>query len=146
MVVEALAGLAIAGNIAQFLGIAVKVCSRGRAIYKASSETATHLSSDRALVHDLQLISDDLDKDPLGGSPTPDEVALRKLAVSCKLEAAQLTAILAKLGAVNPERRRLSSLKKAVVGIWKENDIKDLEKKLDTYRNELCIRMLSLMR
>lgn len=146
MALESVAALALAGNIAQFLGVAVKVCKLGNNIYKLGDGAETDLERRRELGQDLLEISIKLENATASSILSPDGEALCRLAASCRFEAQQLRSLLDELALASSQRRRWQSFKTAIRRVWKEKDIKELETKLDGYRAELTLRMIALMR
>lgn len=66
MVIEGFAALAVAGNICQFIGIAVKVCNHGRNIYNASKDGSTLTTTNQTLTNDLLEVGKALVTHPVG--------------------------------------------------------------------------------
>lgn len=135
---EALAGVALAGNILQFLQLGLKILSKGNA-YKRSHDGAfkEHI--------DIQFVVDDLDKSLSQlGSDTSD--GLQELVDRCKETGKELKSMMQKVAAKRRKGGLFSSYRAALCALWHEKDIEELEKRFEALRQELALHIQILMR
>ncbi|KAI9686895.1 MAG: hypothetical protein M1822_002648 [Bathelium mastoideum] len=153
MVVDPLSALGLAGNIIQFIDFGSKLISQSVEQYRSAVGTSTQYLDLEALTQSLQSVAKGLGDSTAGPDKgevkTKDELALRQLARSCQSVAADLINILDGLK-INPKahglNRRAQSLRQAFRSVGAEEQIKDLEHKLESYRSQLNLYSISMTR
>jgi hypothetical protein len=138
---EALAAISLAGNILQFVDTGAKVVSVATEIYKSSSGSLQEHEELEVIAKDLEQQSStlnsalDTSRDPLVG----------KLLTSCKTIASELTVVLGR--AKQPQNRHgiATSVRLSFRVLRSASKIKDLERRLDRIRAEICARLLVLL-
>lgn len=150
--------LSLAANIVQFLDFGQKLISKGKEVYKSTNGTlATHL--------EIELIYDDLwaiagslavhappspaDSTDTLHSPAPNinDDQIYRLATSCQAVAQDLLSIVRDLR-LDPDarHRKWQSFRQAVKSIGKQSRIDELSDRLSTFRGELMIRLVAILR
>ena len=135
---EAIAGIALASNILQFVQLGLSVVSKGHA-FKRSSDGALKKHKD------LNVIVDDLDKVLLQLEVDTDD-GLAPLRERCKLVGGELKAMLRKTVAGSTKGQLFSSYRKAIVAVWNEREVRELQERLEGLREEMGVRLQMLMR
>jgi len=142
---DPLSALSLASAVIQFINFASKLFIQGAQLYR---------SSEGALLDNIELssISGDLRRISIGLRPSQstehlveDELALWDLSISCQKLADKILYTIEDLVARNP-RARWNSVRQAFRSIRKEKEIRALEKRLDSYRSQLSIRLLAILR
>ena len=143
---EALVAFGLAANLFQFVDIGTRFTSNVWKIYRSGHQGL-------AEVLDIQKTTEDLRK-VLHGFGTPnernarlsnDECGFQELLKGCRLLANELLESLQKMHPLEKSRKR-DALKGALKMIWKEEDLKSMQSRLDGYRQEIVVHLLSLIR
>lgn len=122
------AGLAIAGNIIQFVELGIKLFTEGRQLYRsaegASAEALELESITLALRRHAQVLHD--------SQPAQIKVKgdLQDISRDCEALATELLALLEKLKVKDTENRKWDSFKVAVASVVKKRKVAELEKRL----------------
>lgn len=99
----------------------------------------------QAIAHDLndslQLSYNEEDKEHQGTL----DASIRDLGRQCQHVGPELLAALAKLRGTG-ERSKWTSLRQALLTVWKQSEIDSLEKRLDGYRQQLTLQLLVSLR
>jgi hypothetical protein len=143
---EALAAIALAGNVLQFLETGGKFAFRAFEILRYGSR-----GGGRSDLKDLRKISHDfLDLlKRLGAATDPNEspalAPLEALSMSCSDAVRELLEKLERIG-VNSSHRRVGELVAEFKSTWHKGDIEGLEKRMKSFREELAIHLVVILR
>lgn len=138
-----LAGLAVAANVMQFVELGVKIVTQFNKLYAAARNGIDAVPDTRAITMDLSLCLNRLEKDSIA-EPTDEDSSLLQLSQSCRKIAYELQT---KLEAIAPAGKgKREAAQNAVRALWTENDIKDLENRLDGYRNQITMHLVTRIR
>ena len=143
---EAIVILGVAANIVQFLDFGTNFVSRAWNIHSAGRDGIRDISDLRSITTDLQEILQSLrapvnDNDELSGERTD----LRQLAEQCQLVATELLKSLQKIKLPDKTSKR-DALKAAFRLVWKEDEIRHLQARLEGFRHQLTLHVLALLR
>lgn len=124
--------LSLASSVVQFVDFGIKAVSEAREIYQSADGVSPKNAKLEETIAEVGQFSERITLVPLSNADTPstsdDEKALSKLAKSSKDLADEILIILRNLQVQTPHRRWKSS-RKALAGMWKEDKIRELEKK-----------------
>lgn len=146
--IEPIAALGLAANIAQFIEVGYKVTHILQQL-RSSSATAENLELE-TVIKDMNDICTKLASPP-GQSlvPSVDDEKLQKLVASCQKLSEELETVLQKL-VVNAKgsnsRRRIEIVQKAIKSILEADKIRDLQKRLGILREQMAVHMLLILR
>lgn len=138
-----LAAIGLAANILAFLEFSGKTAVKFRAFY-ARARIGTVLPQDLdTITKDLSECLQKLQDECLENSTTEDTLLL-KLAKECQTTAQELQSQLARL---KPARKsRLEATQKAWKAIWSENRIVGLQQRLEGFRTQFNLHILTDLR
>jgi len=145
--------LTIFGAVAsavQFVEFAGKLVYGTCVIYKsAKSGEETH-SDVETITKSLHQLSQELTKSLTSHKTTNGQFSERKRAIqqlcqSCQGTATELIKVLEKLN--SPDKPNYwSSFRKALAAVWKESEIEELQKRLDSFRQQISLHILVSVR
>ncbi len=133
---EALAAVSLAGNIVQFIDFVGEVCSKSGQIYHSASCASEEAGDQEFLTRDLKELNSRLHCPP----QSPDPV-LERLCSQCNGVADELLVILESFRATK-SRTRSQSLRKSLKSVWGKEKVLKLERRLQTFRQELSFHIL----
>lgn len=135
---EALASIALAGNILQFLELGLSVISKGIA-FKRSHDGALKEHKDlRIVIEDLTTSLSQLDAD---GSNE-----LKTLADHCREAGAELKQTLWKASSKSTRGELFSSYRKALLLVWNEKHLEEQKRRFECLRSEMGAHLQVSMR
>lgn len=150
MVLEPFSAIGLAGNICQFLDFGGKILSQGREIYQSVDGSAPRNVELIVVYSDLSSLASRLGQPTNQATSVPANTGdeqLRLIAQSCYALAKELLSALEKLKVdPNQSHRRWKSVRQAIKSVWKEDQIQDTERRLGTFRQQLLLRLLSILR
>jgi hypothetical protein len=153
---DALSALGLAGNIVQFVSFSHEIVSLGKEIYKSASGTRAESLELESIIQDLSAIHGSL-RDSWAGragrhstlpktdSHSRQEATLVALIDQCDPIYTELKSVLEKLH-VQGEHRKWKSFSAAVKFLWKEDEIKDLEKRICKLQCQIDSNLISGIR
>ena len=140
---EALVAVGLASNIIQFIDFGSRFVSSAWRIYQ-TGESKGELPHET--INDLRTLLAQLRSSQTeAGQSNEDEAGLQKLVGSCQRLADELLSSLQKVNLPAKARKR-DALKTAFKTMFKEDEIKSLQAKLDEFRQQLMLHLLSLIR
>lgn len=129
----------LASSILTFIDISYKVLRGTYEIHNAVSGATSENTHISVVTRDLEEVTDKLNVDPRKlGDPKLIEISKK-----CHALSQDLSKLLRKLQAKDDSRRE--SFKAAWAVMRKQSDVKKLEERLDRYRSEIELRLLSLI-
>jgi len=142
---EAVAAFSLAANVLQFIDFGSRVMSNFWAFYKSSRHGTNEVPDLQGINNDLQQVLESLQV------PTDDitqsDIGLLQLAQDCQNVALELETLLQSLfkaEAGNIGKRE--ALKAAFKLVWKEDQVRYLQERLDQFRNQLIVHLLASLR
>lgn len=144
MVLDPLSALSIAGNIVQFIDFGSKLLNSSREIYHSAEGLSSNHQHLEQITQSLIDLNTKLSQNPATPTLTTHGQGLTKLAASCEKEGTRLLSAIARLKLEQTESK-WRSFQQALKCVWKEHDLRELEKRLDGYRSELKIQLLKLL-
>ncbi len=138
---EALASIALAGNILQFAEFGVKVVSIAKEVYKSSTGSLPEHQELEVIVRDLEQHFSSFNS----GVDTCGDPLILKLLETCKTLASELSLILQRVKPPNTQHNLVGSVRGSIRVLRSKGEIKDLERRLDRVRAEICARLLVLL-
>jgi len=167
---EAIAAFSLAANIVQFIDFGSRVTGNFRKFYKAASDTDEDTPDVDIINYDLQNVLKELRSSPAPASKT----GLAQLAQECQKAAARLENVLPPMiiaqkrheenekrheenekrqrennkGFVRPEKGfgKRAALREAFKLAWNEDQIQSLKGKVDQFRSQLILHILTSLR
>jgi hypothetical protein len=137
---DPLSALALSGNVLQFIDSASKLISEARLIYQSASGTTAGNRDAMAVYNDFRAAAAGL-----LASRRADDSAVVSLAQNCQDLSDELVQRLRSFQATAPGSRR-ESLRVAWRALRDKGELESLEKRLDSYRQELVTRIIFLIR
>jgi hypothetical protein len=140
--------LTLASCCVQFVDFSGKLVGKFWDLYRSGGALAENVDLEQ-VTEDLHNLSEKLADAPqpktYTNSPTKDELALQKLASSCKEVSSELLSLLRDLK-VQGTHQKWQSLRQALKSIRKSSKIEYFRNKLDRLQNQLNSRLLAIMR
>jgi hypothetical protein len=142
---EVIAGFSLAANVLQFIDVSSRLTTTFWRLYKSSSDASDDLPSIETVNADLQQVLDSL-QDPLS-IPSAQATGINLLVRDCRETAVQLDEILKRLAQARSQSgTKRGALKAALKAVWKETDIELLRERLDRFRSQLTLHLLTSIR
>lgn len=143
---EALVAVSLAASILQFIDVGSRFVSNVWKIYISGKERTSELPDIRETTEDLHNVLEGL-KNSQGAvlGVREDERGLQQLVQSCQTLATELLGTLQKINLPDKIRKR-DALMAAFRMVWKEEEIKSLQSRLEEFRQEVALHLLSLIR
>lgn len=135
---ETLAIIGLVGNIVQFVDFSGKLISKSAELYRSSEGALAENSDIETAVNHLVLLTNKL-KDADAATTTGDS-ALQSLCKSCGTTADQLLAVLDKVK-VKGKQDKWKSIRKALRSVWSKEEIEELGRRLERFREELNLHV-----
>lgn len=145
MVLDPFTSLSLASAVCQFIDFSGKLFSKSRKIYKSTTGYDNDTDSLLEIIHDLRSLTEDLK--PPGIDPkslSSEETELVKLGTKCNQIANDLLLVLDELQ--NSKSSRWSSFRAALKTVWAQERIDEMNKKLESYRSQLILRLTIMQR
>ena len=135
--------ISFASSILTFIDFSWNLITGAREVYKSTAGTTSENAHISTVIDDLQDITEALTADVEG--KTKHEKGLCKLADNCQDLSQDLSKILEKLK-VTEKNSKWQSLKVKWASMRKEKEVASIEKRLDTYRAQILIRLNFMLR
>jgi hypothetical protein len=149
MVVDPFSALGVAGNIVQFLDFGSKLVSKGKEIYTSADGSSVTNVELEFISQDLHSIADSLSPNSSPSSSQNSNLGddeMRRLATSCKAVAEELLGVVRDLKVEeNCKHRKWKSFRQALKSVWKDGDIQSLQDRIDGFRRQLTIRLITIL-
>jgi hypothetical protein len=143
MVLDPFTSISLAGNICNFVDASCKLFRTTLKIHHSTSGLQSTHEALEALTVDFQNLCSNL-RWPLHRPPASiEEQRLKTLAEQCESAAIELLTSINKLKAKDPSSR-WSSFRSALKTIWKQEEIEEMQRRLDSYRAELVLRLQAI--
>jgi hypothetical protein len=143
---EAIAAFSLAANIVQFIDFGSNFASSVWKIYWSGRDGVSEVPDLRKITDDLQEVLKNLQL--LAGNNEEileSECGIRQLAEQCQNVATELLISLSKVSLPDKVRKR-DVLKAAFKIIWKEEEIKSLQVRLEGFGHQLTLHLLASLR
>lgn len=143
---EAIAAFGLAANIVQFIDFGCNFVSTVWSIYRKGRDGVGELFDLEKTTKDLQLVLANLQLPP--GNPderTESERSLQELAEQCQNLATEMLSALRQISNLDKPRKR-DALKTAFRMIWKEDEIKSQQLRLERFKHHLTLHLLTSLR
>lgn len=147
---DPLTALSVAGNIVQFIDFSTKLIAKGHELYNSANGASVGNAELEVIAKDLQDLNGRLQ------SPRPSEnvkaglsdsdVALQTLSKKCSGVAAELILTLNELKVHSTANRRWKSIRQALKGLIRKEELDEMLKRLQLFRDELNLHILLSMR
>jgi hypothetical protein len=141
---EGLTALGLASNIVQFIDFSSKIIKGAKEIYDSGTGTVPATEGLEDVAKEMQSLSLRLDP-PSTGHQNEDERAFRRLAAECRILCTQLLDLIDSVKPSDPKSKRQSIIA-AIRGTWSEKERTELERRLDSCRNQLELQLTFLMK
>lgn len=148
MVLESLAAVGLAGNIVQFITFACDLFSTTASIYRSHGNSALGFQDIENVTRNLQERCKNISSPPMPEDPQyalQCHQSLLDLAGNCEMAANDLLSAVQRLKAKR-SNSKWSSFKAALATIWKESKINEMERRLDSYRQQLIFELALLQK
>jgi len=142
---EAIAAFSLASNILQFVDFGARVASNFWTLYKSNRKEANNIPNFVVINADLERVLSDLQLPCDDGSE--GDIGLVELAKECQSVAEALKAILeslVKTRAGNMGKRE--AMVAAFKLVWREDEIRSLQERLNQFKHQLIVHLLASMR
>jgi hypothetical protein len=138
---EPLSAIGLAGNIIQFVDFGTKFVSVAAEIYKSSTGSLQENEELALIVRDLEQQSSTISS----ALETSGDPLIGQLLASCKTIASELAVILGRVKQPDNDHNIAASLRGSFRALRSARKIKELERRLDRIRAEICARLLVLL-
>ncbi|TPX09867.1 uncharacterized protein E0L32_008889 [Thyridium curvatum] len=142
-------GLAVAAAVIQFVEFSSGLIAKGIAIHSSATGLAVDHDELRTITDSLSHSSDEithsLAEQHGRRKLTANERDLEKIATGCQAVAGELLDVLASLASKGP-RTRWRSFRHALRAAWSEGKVQSLENRLDRFRQQIMVSVLSSLR
>ncbi|KAH8769422.1 hypothetical protein F5882DRAFT_508227 [Hyaloscypha sp. PMI_1271] len=147
---DPLTALSLASNVVQFLDFSAKLVAKGNELYKSADGALVGNAELEVIAKDLQDLNARLQQSTPSHNTnlttlTTSDVALRKLSEQCSGVAGELIEVLDKLKVQGTSKRRWKSVRQALKGLMKKDEVGAIAQRLQNVRNELNLHILVLM-
>ena len=148
MVLEALAAIGLAGNVVQFVSFSMQLFSTASSIQRSCVGSVQGHQDVETITQKLQQCCERIAS---AHSSEDQQLELQhhqslvKLAGECEAAAIELISAIQQLKAKKPNSK-WSSFMAALATIWQQSQINDMEKRLDSYRQQLNLELALLLR
>lgn len=143
---EALIAVGLAANVFQFIDIGSKFVSTVWNIYMSGGQGLADLLNIEKTTEDLEnLLRGFCIPEETSASLDNNESGLQQLVRNCERLAHELLDSLRKMQLPQNSRKR-DALRAAFKIVWKEEELKSLQLRLDRFRQELVLHLLVLIR
>ncbi|KAI9687017.1 MAG: hypothetical protein M1822_002427 [Bathelium mastoideum] len=144
---DPLNALSTASAVVQFIEYATKLVCRSYDLYKSGTGADQAGLDLEAITSNLVSINEDLRKSLGSIEPMSDQDRdLENLCLKCSAEAKQLLGILQTLKVSRNHHRGWSSINAAFKWIWKQEDIRSLQARLDSFRGQITMNIVMSLR
>lgn len=137
---EAVAALGVAANVLQFLDYGSRFVSQAWRIHKTGSDGLDGIPNLQLMTKQLQEVLGDLQKHQATDNPE-----LLQLSEECSRVARRLIESIDCIGIPQGGRKR-DALKTAFKMAWKREEIQQLQRELDGFRQQLSLHLLASLR
>ncbi|OBT62583.1 hypothetical protein VE03_07372 [Pseudogymnoascus sp. 23342-1-I1] len=143
---DPLSALSLAAAIVQFVDYSTKIVLGAAEIHASASGSLTKNVELSSITMDLRDISGKLVIDDQNQSNTysKDERALSSLAMQCRNVANTLLVALEDLSMKGPHKK-WKSVRQALLSVWREKEIRDIQNRLDSFRGQLTTRLVATL-
>tara|TARA_R110002003_G_scaffold502_9_gene20108 strand:- start:436 stop:912 length:477 start_codon:yes stop_codon:yes gene_type:complete len=142
---DPLTALGIAANVVQFIDFTIRIIAKSNDIYQSASGSLIEHDDMNKVTLDLSALSTKLRDSVAVTAPnaglTLDEQALHDLSKGCLETSQELTKALQRLQN-NGKTSRFRSFRQALKTVWSKDDIKELERRVGMYKEELTFRIV----
>ena len=150
---DPLSALSVAGTIVQFIDFGSKLLSRASEVYNSASGLTAESADLLAVTKDLKsataLWSASKPQEDNNGEEEyeedEDEKALRELSVRFQASSNDMQLLLGKLK-TKSQRTMRDSLRVAWGSLRSRNDVESLQRRLDSYRSQIILRISKMMK
>ena len=162
---EALLAFGIAANIVTFVDFTSKIIGAGTTKYGGFSDVNLIETVNSDLRSTIQALEKSI-REQQNQSPTQNQLELLNLAEQCSIVAAELFAVLNSLKVqvtvqvrsdnsipgwsswkkTRPVQAKWQNFRAALKEVWKDNEIRALEDRLDKFRQQLVLHILVALR
>lgn len=148
MVLDPFTSLGVASGVVQFVDLALELLKNSKDIYQSSKGVTKENENLEAVCADLRVLSQKLCCPSTSGDGALGHggEALQKLARDCANTADELISVLQSLSTKGHPQKKLNTFYHALRCVWSKSKVKDLELRLDRYRNQLAIRLVAITR
>lgn len=139
--------LSLAATIVQFVDFSSKLISDTAELYRSSKGSLARNIELSTIVTDLGAISSGLEVRgrSIAHACSNDERAIASLATQCKNLSSKLLDVLEDLS-VKGSHKKWKSVSQALRSVWKESEIREIQKRLDSFRSQLTIRLVATLK
>jgi hypothetical protein len=141
---DPISALSVAAAVVQFVDFAGTLLSSTRTIHKAFSKEAESVSDLRTITNTLQRLNSDIEQSVVGSASSHDKDLLN-LCHDCNRTANSLVNALTKLNAQG-NSSLWSSFKVALKTVWTQDELDELQKRLDSFRQQISMHILVALR
>jgi hypothetical protein len=149
MVLDPLSAIGLCGNIVQFINFGSSLLSEGLALHRSVAGASPENIDLEVVARDLSSLSISLSIPySVGGRvrvPSQDERKIQILAERCKELAEELLDIIQDLR-VRPPHRAWSSFRQALKSVYKKEEVEQIQKRLQLFRDELTTRLVVVLK
>jgi hypothetical protein len=147
---DPLTALSVAGNIVQFIDFSTKLISKGHELYNSADGASVGNAELEVIAKDLQDLNGRLQSprrsENVKAVLSDSDLALQTLSKKCSGVAAELTDALNKLKVQGTANRRWKSVRQALKGLMRKEELDTTVKRLQLFRDELNLHILVSMR
>jgi hypothetical protein len=141
---DPLSALSLASSVIQFVDFTSKLISDSFEVCSSISGTTSETADLSTIITDLGIVTRRLSVH--SGKPgSDDEIALSDLVSKCRRLSDDLLKVLNKLKSKNPQSK-WESVRVIWASMQKREQVASMEKRVNSYRNEILLRINAMMR
>lgn len=142
-----IAGLSLAANIIQMVEFGAQFTMMAYRIYESGNDAIENLNSIQVLSRNLIDVTQRLETTSSHASASQADEALVLLSHECKETSEKLLGKLERVGLPKSGKiKKRDALRTAFKAQWNKSEIDALEKRLDSFRNQLTLHVVEILR
>lgn len=140
---EAIAAIALAGNVLHFVQVGLKILSKGNNLKRSRDGKFKEHSDIDEVLKDLDLRLANLQSSPSAQRTSPDHESLQGLASRCQTAGQELRDAL--LTVKSKGKGIFSTYRMALSAVWNKSTMEEAEKNLERLRDEMQFHLQTVM-
>lgn len=144
---DPVSALGLAGSLIQVIDFAAKIVSDSRQIFQSAVGTSVDHNRLQIFTQDLYALSISLEKSSSNSYKEclGNVTEIQRLVATTKATANELLKALEDLSVKGPNKR-WQSFRQALRSVWKEKQIRDVERRLESCKTQITTRLVATLR
>ena len=143
---EAIAAISVAAGVVGLVDFGMRTVSTFWHFVRNGADAKTEIPDFKSTTHDLQELLKNLQSSSAHGNDIPEhERSLYQLADDCQTVAGDLLKLLSKIDPSDQSSKR-DTLRAACKLVFKEDEMKSLQTRLEAFRSQLTLHLIASLR